>query len=160
MFTIGNTARSMFTAHCCLPSRLKGENMPIVTCWTSIFWKAVATKQEHTARSLATMAGAKARKIETSTLALNTAKWKDAIGATSLEGRRATPNGLAYRTVKGLTSCTPSSIATSSWEDKGQPEDNPCPCTDEHHLEELIQGTVSATPEGESRKARGCRPQG
>ena len=49
--------------------------------------KAVATRQEHTARSLGAMAGAKAKKLEAATLALNTAKWKNAIGATSREGR-------------------------------------------------------------------------
>ena len=86
------------------------------------------------------MAGAKARKIERATLALNTAKWKSAIGATSLDGRRAAPNGLTYRWVKGLTGWTPSCVATNSWEDKGQAEDNPRLRTDEHHLTEMIHG--------------------
>ena len=44
--------------------------------------------------------------------------------------------------MKGLAGWTPSAVAASSWEDSGQPEDNPHTHTEEHHLDEVLQGKV------------------
>ena len=114
--------------------------MHIAKCWIALFWHAIANRQERTARSLANMAGAKAKKIEQSTLALNKAKWKAAIGATGLEGRKAMPNGLTYRWAKGLGGWTQSVAANSSFQDSGQPEECPHFRDSEHHLADIIEG--------------------
>ena len=87
----------MFKVHLHLPSKVKLEVGPVVHSWATAFWRAVATMQVNTAHSLRAMAGAKAKTIEAATLKLNMAKWKQAIGASSGDGKAARPNQFLER---------------------------------------------------------------
>jgi hypothetical protein len=135
------TARSMFKVHLHLPSKAKLEVGPVVHGWATAFWRAVASAQMNTAHSLRGMAGAKARTIEAATLKLNMSKWKQAIGASSAEGKAAKPNRLSYRWVKGLEGWAPSKIAPNSWNDGCEHE-----CSDiGHHAEQQLQDLTEDT---------------
>ena len=81
------------------------------------------------------MAGAKAKKIEAATLALNTSKWKVAIGASSCEGKGPMPCRLAHGWVKGIEGWTASTVAPNSWHDEVAVEEGAHAREAEFHLE-------------------------
>ena len=92
-------------------------------------------------RSLAQGHGwAKAKKVEGATLKLNTTKWKQAIGASSVEGKAAMPNRLTYRWVKGLEGWPPSKIAPNAWHDECEVEDSGAELTAELQLQGYAEG--------------------
>ena len=112
----------------------------------------MATRKLFTVRSLADMAGAKARKIETATLNLRTKMWRIAIGARSEDAKKAVPNRLTYRWVAGLTGWTPSTIGSSAWNALGTAEDAPQVCHSEPFLED------ASLPSSEARVPRLALP--
>ena len=63
-------ARNMHSLQATLPSNIRRHNAPTISGWCLAFWRAMATRKLFTARSLADMAGAKARKIDSATLNL------------------------------------------------------------------------------------------
>ena len=101
-------AKEMAHSHPSLPSNMRVQHGPTAVAWNFAFWKATASNHMHTANSLRHMAGAKAKKIEGANLALNTSKWKAAIGASNSKGKGPRPCRLAYRWVKGIEGWTAS----------------------------------------------------
>jgi hypothetical protein len=92
----------------------RAANEPVVKAWASSLHAAVGRGADNWVQSLATMANAKAKKLEEAAHRLRAVEWKSAIGVTSTARM---PTKLAYRWVKGLTGWQQSPIGEAAAND-------------------------------------------